>query len=232
MLDKLIELCRGLIKEDGGELISLCGQYFKQHKHYEYASEAYLKLGDSKALVLMNLDLGQYDKAFILAQNDQKLLEYTYLMYAHHLVKEDKFHEAQEAYKNGGRVDLSIRLLEKLIDNAVYEKRYRDASMLFVSYSNDNLMLIKDFLLTGKHKNNNNSQINLKEEAVKIKNFFDSSEMIDILIAYDIVYKYIEEPFDSDMINFDNLELFNASRFLVNKFSNTKSNNKQLKTVN
>lgn len=228
MLTNLIEICRGLNKEDSADLISLCGHYFKQHKHYEYASESYLKLGDSKALVLMNLDLGQFDKAFILAQNDKKLLEYTYLHYADHLVKQDKFHEAQEAFKNGGRVDLSIRLLEKLIDNAVYEKRYKDACMLFVSLASDSLMLIKDFSLYG---NINGLVTNLKTEALVVKEFYDSSDMIEILIAYDIVYKYIEEPFDADLVTIDNIGLFNACRFLVNKLANTKSNCKQLKMV-
>lgn len=228
MLKNLIEICRGLNKEDSADLISLCGHYFKQHKHYEYASESYLKLGDSKALVLMNLDLGQFDKAFILAQNDKKLLEYTYLQYGDHLVKNDKFHEAQEAFKNGGRVDLSIRLLEKLIDNAVYEKRYKDACMLFVSLANDTLILVKDFCLTG---NVNGVSTNIKAESQNIKDFYDTSDMIEILVAYDIVYKYIEEPFDSDLVTIDNIGLFNACKFLVNKLANTKSSCKQLKMV-
>jgi intraflagellar transport protein 122 len=228
MLDNLIEICRGLHKEDSADLISLCGHYFKQHKHYEYASESYLKLGDSKALVLMNLDLGQFDKAFILARNDKKLLEYTYLQYGDYLVKNDKFHEAQEAFKNGGRVDMSIRLLEKLIDNAVYEKRYRDACMLFVSLANDTLMLLKDFNLTG---NVSGVATKIKAESHIIKDFYDSSDMIEILVAYDIVYKYIEEPFVSDLVTIDNIGLFNACRFLVNKLANTKSNCKQLKMV-
>lgn len=220
MLNNLIEICRGLNKEESHELISLCGHYFKQHKHYEYASEAYLKLGDTKALVLMNLELGQYDKAFILAQNDKKLLEYTHLQYAEHLVKIDKFHEAQEAYKNGGRVDLSIRLLENLIDNAVYEKRYKDACTLFVSLASDTLTQVKDY----------NSVIT-KAENLKIREFFDTSEMVEILVAYDIVYKYIEEPFDCDLITMDNVSLFNSCRFLVNKLANSKSNCKQLRMV-
>ena len=228
MLDNLIEICRGLHKEDSADLISLCGHYFKKHKHYEYASESYLKLGDSKALVLMNLDLGQFDKAFILARNDKKLLEYTYLQYGDYLVKDDKFHEAQEAFKNGGRVDMSIRLLEKLIDNAVYEKRYKDACMLFVSLANDTLMLLKDFNLTG---NVSGVATKIKAESHIIKDFYDSSDMIEILVAYDIVYKYIEEPFDSDLVTIDNIGLFNACRFLVNKLANTKSNCKQLKMV-
>jgi len=228
LLNNLIEICRGLHKEDSSELISLCGNYFKKHKHYEYASESYLKLGDSKALVLMNLDLGQFDKAFILAQNDKKLLEYTYLQYADYLVKTDKFHEAQEAFKNGGRVDLSIRLLEKLIDNAVYEKRYKDACMLYVSLANDSLMLVKDFNLTG---NLNGIPVNIKSESLLIKDYYDTNEMIEILVAYDFIYKYIEEPFDSDLVTIDNIGLFNTCKFLVNKLANTKSNCKQLKMV-
>ena len=220
MLDKLIDICRGLNKDDASDLISLIGHYFKKSKHYQYASEAYLKLGDQKALVILNIELGRWDQALILAQQTKNLLEYCYLQYAEHLILQDKFKEAQDAYKKADRTDLSIKLLERLIDNAVYEKRFKDGTWLFCRYANDSLGLIEDFT----------SRDN-KQEIIKLKNYKDALDLADILNAYDIIYKYIEEPFSSELLTIENTELFNVCRFLVNKMNEIKPNTKLLKMV-
>jgi intraflagellar transport protein 122 len=219
MLDKLIDICRSLNKDDGSDFISLCGFYFRKHKHYQFATEAYLKLGDTKALVLMNIELGRWEEAFLLAQQNKKLLEYVYLQYADHLISKDKFKEAQSAYKKAGRVDLSMKLLQKLIDNAVYEKRHKDASALFIQYSFDALSLVKDY------------QSVEKSEMAKIKDFKDSCKLADIFNAFDIVYKYIEEPFSSDLLTIDNYGLFNTCKYLVNEVTNMKTSKDQIKNI-
>jgi intraflagellar transport protein 122 len=79
MLDKLIQFCRELNKENNYDLVACCGQIFKKHKHYQYATEVYLKLGDLKALVMINVELGRFEEAFLLAQQNRALLEYVYL---------------------------------------------------------------------------------------------------------------------------------------------------------
>lgn len=220
MLEKLIEICRGLNKDDAADLISLCGFYFRKHRHYQYATESYLKLGDSKSLVLMNVELERWEEAFLLAQQNQKLFEYCYLQYAEFLIKKDKFKEAQKAYKKAGRTDLSMKLLDKLIDNAVYEKRYKDACTLFIQYSNDALTIIKEY-----ESSNNRAEI------MKLKEYKDAVDLADIFNAYDIVYKYIEEPFSSDLLTIDNHGLFNTCKYLVNKITNIKTNNRQIKGI-
>ena len=47
-----------------------------------------------------------------------------WLPYADWLSANDKFDEAQEAYKKAGRPDLSLRIIEFLTYNAVIEKRF------------------------------------------------------------------------------------------------------------
>ena len=64
-----------------------------------------------------------------------------------------------------------------------------------------------------------------------MKNYKDALDLADILNAYDIIYKYIEEPFSSDLLTIENTELFNICRFLVNKMNEVKSNNKLLKMI-
>lgn len=70
----------------------------------------------------MNVELKKWDEAFILSRENKQLSEYVHLKYAENLILEDRFKEAQEYYRKADRVDLSMKLLDKLIDNAVYEK--------------------------------------------------------------------------------------------------------------
>ena len=224
LLDVLIEICRGLTKDENSDLINLCGYYFMKNRNYAYAAEAYLKLGDQKALVYMNVELQKWEEAFILSRENKQLSEYVHLKYAENLVLEDKFKEAQESYRKADRVDLSMKLLIKLIDNAVYEKRFKDASFLFLSYTTDALTVIKDF--------GENLEKLTKVDFSKLKEYHDSEELSDIFNAYDYIYKFIEEPFNNDVISTNEQSLFNASVFLVNKISSFKSYMSQFKAIN
>ena len=193
-LDNLIEICRDLTKETDAEMIKLCGHYFKKNHNYQYAQEAYLKLDDKKSLVYMLVDLKKWDEAFTLSREVKQLNEYVHLKYAESLIVEDKFKEAQESYRQAGRVDLSMKLLSKLIDNSVYEKRFKDACFFFISYK-------------------------------------DSNDLADCFNAYDYIYKYIEEPFNSDIISMSEQSLFNACIFLVNKITSMNSFLSQAKDI-
>jgi len=222
-LDNLIEICRDLTKETDAEMIKLCGHYFKKNHNYQYAQEAYLKLDDKKSLVYMLVDLKKWDEAFTLSREIKQLNEYVHLKYAESLIVEDKFKEAQESYRQAGRVDLSMKLLSKLIDNSVYEKRFKDACFFFISYSTDALSLIKDCQQIVEKLN--------KADYSKIKEFKDSNDLADCFNAYDYIYKYIEEPFNSDIISMSEQSLFNACIFLVNKITSMNSFLSQAKDI-
>ena len=223
LLDILIDICRNLTKDEDAESIALCGHYFKKNKNYAYAAEAYLRLGDTKSIVYMNVELKKWDEAFILSRENKQLSEYVHLKYAENLILEDRFKEAQEYYRKADRVDLSMKLLDKLIDNAVYEKRYKDACFLFISYTNDALSVIKDLEADPEKLS--------KVDYSKIKEFKDSNDLSDIFNAYDYIYKFIEEPFNTDIISINESDLFNACLFLVNKISNFKSFMPQYKAI-
>ena len=222
-LDNLIEICRDLTKETDAEMIKLCGHYFKKNHNYQYAQEAYLKLDDKKSLVYMLVDLKKWDEAFTLSREVKQLNEYVHLKYAESLIVEDKFKEAQESYRQAGRVDLSMKLLSKLIDNSVYEKRFKDACFFFISYSTDALSLIKDCQQIVEKLN--------KADYSKVKEFKDSNDLADCFNAYDYIYKYIEEPFNSDIISMSEQSLFNACIFLVNKITSMNSFLSQAKDI-
>jgi len=67
-----------------------------------------------------------------------------YLPYADWLSANDKFDEAQEAYKKAGRPDLSLRIIEFLTQNAIAEKRYQDAAQYYWLLSTESLKLAQN----------------------------------------------------------------------------------------
>ena len=156
----------------------------------------------------MHIELKSWNEAFSLAGQNENLLQFVHLQYAGFLITEDKFEEAQHSYKKAGRVDLSMKMLENLIDNAICEKRYKDASNLNYKISTDTLSLISSYTIPQK--------LDIK----LIKEYEDFVSLAEIYNSYDIIFKYIEEPFCKDLINVDTTSLFNTCKFLVNKFSN------------
>ena len=66
-----------------------------------------------------------------------------WLPYADWLSANDRFDEAQEAYKKANRPDLSLRIIEFLTYNAVIEKRFQDAAQYYWLLSAESLRLVK-----------------------------------------------------------------------------------------
>ena len=53
----MIELCRTLNKTENADAIQYCADYFRHAGNHGYAKEAYLKLGDLKALLNLHVEL-------------------------------------------------------------------------------------------------------------------------------------------------------------------------------
>ena len=68
MLEPLNEICKGLDKKTHSDLILLCGKYFKEKGNYSYAKEAYLRLGDIKALMELNVSFQRWNDGLFLAK--------------------------------------------------------------------------------------------------------------------------------------------------------------------
>lgn len=64
----------------------------------------------------------------MLAKQNPEMETMIYLPYADWLSAQDRFEEAQEAYKKANRPDLSLKIIEFLASNAITEKRYQDAA--------------------------------------------------------------------------------------------------------
>ena len=73
-----------------------------------------MRLGDLNALMTLHVQCEKWDEAFMLAKQNPEMESMIYLPYADYLSTNDKFDEAQEAYKKAGRPDLSLRIIEFL----------------------------------------------------------------------------------------------------------------------
>ena len=67
-LDLIMEICKNLEKTKNTDEIVLCAQYFKKAGHHTYAKQAYLRLGDLKALMRLHIECQKWDEAQMLGK--------------------------------------------------------------------------------------------------------------------------------------------------------------------
>jgi len=60
----------------------------------------------------------------MLAKQNPEMEAQIYMPYADWLSAQDRFEEAQEAYKKAKRPDMSLKIIEFLASNAISEKRF------------------------------------------------------------------------------------------------------------
>ncbi|XP_077265582.1 intraflagellar transport protein Oseg1 [Temnothorax americanus] len=192
-IDMLIKVGRQLDKADRDNL-SMIAKKLKQLGASHGAAEIFSRLGDDPDVADVLVDAQAWPEAFELAERNPKLKSRVYGPYARWLAETGRFSEAQEAFQMAGQPEESILVLTMLANNAVVEKRFRDASYFYWLLSQLSLDLSKSV------------------EEIKTM-FLNYSDKADVYYAYHEVYKYLEEPFTSLMPE----ALFNISRYLLMK---------------
>ena len=203
--ESLIDICRMLDKAENQENIQLCAHYFRKNGNHGYAMEAYLKLGDLKSLMGLHIEFCQWEKAFMLANQNPIFKALIKLPYAEWLCKNDRFEEALKVYKSMGRPDLSTKILKQLSENATIESKFRDAAYFFWVLATDNLSCVKNYKSPSA------------EDKIFLLKFQENSEIADIYHAYSIVHSFIDEPFQTTTGMTYLLNIFNAARFIICK---------------
>ena len=89
-----MEICKNLDKQKNKSEIELCAKYFRQAGHHTFAKQAYLRLGDLKALMGLHVELHKWDEAKMLAKQNPEMEPMIWLPYADWLSANDKFDEA------------------------------------------------------------------------------------------------------------------------------------------
>lgn len=137
-----MEICKNLDKQKNTPEIELCASYFKKAGHHTFAKQAYLRLGDLKALMKLHVECQKWDEAQMLAKQNPQMEPLINLPYADWLSANDRFDEAQEAYKKAKRPDLSLKIIEFLSQNAISEKRFQDAAQYYWMLATESLKLV------------------------------------------------------------------------------------------
>jgi len=147
----------------------------------------------------LHVECEKWEEAFMLAKQNPEMESMIYLPYADWLSANDKFDEAQEAYKKAGRPDLSLRIIEFLTQNAITEKRYQDAAQYYWLLSTESLRLVATM-----------GSKQTKEDKKHQLNFQEYLNLSEIYQAYHLINKYIDEA---------NREVVQAPLFLESAFN-------------
>jgi intraflagellar transport protein 122 len=184
-MDQLLNIMRNKLTANDTEIISKCTDFFKKHKRIDYAIEAVQKLGDVAALLSIYVDLQQWDEAFKIAEFHPGYSEQVYIPYGNWLALNDRFEEAQECFTKAGRPNESIRILKFLVENAVYQRRFKLAGKYYWTLACETLKL-------------NTKVATITQRVVKTDSIADwkrYKQLAEIYYAYSQVYKFVEDPF-------------------------------------
>lgn len=204
-LDLLMDKVRTLSKMDTAAL-EAAGQYFTKHKQHEFAKETFLKLGDVKSLMDLNVKHNRWEDAFELAKTHPEFSADIYLPFAEWLALNDRFDEASNAFKKAGRPDQALSLLHDLSDNARDESRFDDAGYYFWLLAVEHLKFIE---ADDPHKMTADDK---KHMAL----FGEYNNKAAQYYAYHSIHRFTEEPFTSLLPE----TIFHTAQFVLNDLSN------------
>lgn len=195
------------------KILSLCANYFLKAEKFKHARDVFLKIGDFDSLLKMHIRLQEWEEAVRLAQKHRdrvKNVADVYVPYAEWLTSHDRFDDALEAYTKASRPDHCTRLLLQLIDNAVAERRFRDASHYHWRLCEQQLRAIKA-------SSSGDPQEPSETDQAQVAAALENEYLSEIYYAYAMIYSYTDEPFTTLLPE----SLFHSARFLINKISKT-----------
>ncbi|EJD73786.1 hypothetical protein LOAG_18816 [Loa loa] len=190
-IDMLINLAHR-IDRSNVDVLRTIGNYLAKKEEYTLASQLFQSINDIHALVNMYVGAAIWNDAFLIAAKYQKYNEEVYLPYARWLAENNHFDEAQKAYHMAGHDMEALQVLEQLIENAVRENRFVDAGYY-------NWMLSMQYL----ERYSGDPEL--------IEKFLDFSNKANCYYAFDVIHKYLAEPFTSCPAD----ALINIARYLA-----------------
>ncbi|XP_026481419.1 intraflagellar transport protein 122 homolog [Ctenocephalides felis] len=195
--DVLLDIGRRLDKSEKPAL-ELIAQNLRRLKAIPLAAEIYQKLEDDKQVVQLHIEAEKWEDAFKLAEQMPDVIKHVHLEYAKWLAEKDQFVEANQAFIRAGQSDEAFRLLSKLVQCAICEKRYKDAGYFMWLKAVQSLEL---------------SRQRISKEEIHLDEYYELRSTAAIYYAYESIHQYLQEPFRMQTPDV----LFNISRFLANE---------------
>jgi intraflagellar transport protein 122 len=208
--EQVIQLMRKLNKTAHGDTLRECVKYFVGKKNHNAGKEALLKLGDQEELMKFHIELEHWDEAQMLAASDDSLKQIMLIPYADWLSKKNRFDEASEYYKQAGRVDLAMQILQTLSELSVVQEKFREAGQFHWILAKEMLKGVNSF---------RNPSVDDKEKIAKFNSCLSKSFIYQ---AYHPVLAYTRSPIKEEDYPGQHKIIFNSSRFIM---ANMKSAN-------
>eukprot|EP00656_Telonema_subtile_P040691 TRINITY_DN4577_c0_g1_i1.p1 TRINITY_DN4577_c0_g1~~TRINITY_DN4577_c0_g1_i1.p1 ORF type:complete len:1218 (-),score=334.96 TRINITY_DN4577_c0_g1_i1:117-3770(-) len=186
------------------EALQRCADAFAALDAHDMARQILLKLGDMKALLEVYVRMQNWSEALALLPEHPEHNRDVYLPYAKWLLMEDRFEDAQEAFKQAGEPGYSLRMLEVMAHNAVVECRFKDASCYFWQVATETLK----GMAPGTDRSLEGENVLARYQKLR--------ERAMLYFAYDKIYHYIEDPFTADRGDV----IFGAARFILSTIGN------------
>ena len=194
-MDKLAEVARGLTANQTAELRATL-PWFEKNGAFAEAKVVLLKLQDTEGLLNLHLAANQWSEALAIIDEHPDYAPRVYLPYAQWLIGQDRFEEAQAAFKQAGQASSSLELLRTLTHNAVLEHRYHDAGMNLWNLAKETLATAPD-----------------RVPPETMKEFERCRRTSEQYYAYHSIHKYTDEPFTALTPD----TVFNISRALLSQ---------------
>jgi intraflagellar transport protein 122 len=204
-IEPLVEVCRTLPKTDAAS-IAQCGAIFRQCGSFEHAIEAYTRIGDSQSLLQLHVEMGNWPQAFLLLDRFPQHAGDVFVPYAAWLAMNDRFEEAQEAFRKANRPKEALRMMEQLAANSVVTKRFDDASFFFYK-------LAQDCVTHGPLVKGGVAPPPLTDEDVtrRVAKHDVLLRRAELYYAYQQIHKFASMPYPTN----EPAILFNCARYLV-----------------
>ncbi|CAH4038818.1 unnamed protein product [Pieris brassicae] len=191
--DMLIELARKMDK-GSSESLRYLAEALVTTEEYATAADVYQRLGDYRRVAQLVVTAGEWPRAFELAREHPECKEDVYIPYAHQMVQENKFIEAQRAYYMAGETQTAIRVLNVLVRNAAMEERFSDAGFLHYSLAAQTLEIADD-----------------RDRSTLLHQYTHNDRLARMYHAYDNVHRCVHEPFSLSQPD----ALLNAARYVL-----------------
>ena len=195
-------------------LIIQIASHLKRNNRAKQLKLALIKLNDFGAVIKIIVNEAQtsnnqseaetlWREAQSLAATNPTFAPLFWLPYAAYLASLDRFEEAQLAYDKAGQPMESIKMLETLIDNAINERRFHDASYYHYLLSNECWKAYDS---------------KLDSEIINwVTKYFHHRRLSELYYAYEFIERYTNEPFTSILPE----ALFQTSQFVLNAISSS-----------
>jgi intraflagellar transport protein 122 len=219
-VEPLMEVCRTLPKTDTTS-IAQCGAFFREYGAHAYAVEAYERIGDSQSLLQLHVEMGHWSEAFELLERFPKYAGDVYVPYAAWLAMNDRFEEAQDAFRKARRPQEALKMMEQLAGNSVITKRFTDAAFYFYKLAQDvvSLASVADAeqeqeqapAAVGGAAPVAAVSVAADEAPARIAKHDALLRKAELYFVYNLIQKYVTQPF----LSAEPQVLFNAARYLL-----------------